>query len=382
MDLSLTPEQKLTQQTAARLADEVLTPRAADLDSNCGFPDEALAKLAETGLMGLLVPPALGGGGGDTLSFVLVTEELARACASTALVYVTHIGANLILLVGGTADQKAKYLMPMAKGEKLGALAVTEADSGANPIAVVAYAEPRDGHYLLNGSKIFITNAGEAAVNIVMARTSKAPGPQGLSLLLVDRDAPGVSFGKRDVRMGFNGVSCREVGFLDVKVPREDLLGQEGMGLMLAMAAGGVTTLGAAAISVGLAQAALSASTKHAKERTILCQPTATNQAVQFLIADMAVSVDAARALLYSAVYLKDTSPPGLAVASFKAKLFASEMAIDVTDKALQVHGGHGYMRELPIERYYRDARGLTLHFSPTELLKELLGKIALGRFP
>lgn len=382
MDLSLSPEQKLIQQTAGQLAMDVLAPRAAELDSTCGFPTENLQKMAEAGLLGMLIPPAFGGGGGDTLSFVLATEELAKGCASTALAYVSHIATALVILAGGTAEQKARYLPSMASGEKLGATAVSEPNSGANAMAIEAYAEPHPEYYLLNGSKVFITNSGEAAVNMVMARTDKSKGPQGLSLLIVDKDLPGVSFGKKDVRMGFNGVSSREIFFQDCKVPRANLLGQEGAGAMLSAGVGGTSILAAAAISVGLAQAALSASINHAKERRILGQPIGASQAIQFLISEMSTSVEAARALLYSAVYIKDTSPPGLAMASFKAKLFASEMAVDVTNKALQVHGGHGYTRELPIERYYRDARGLTLHFSTTELLKELMGKVTLGLFP
>lgn len=382
MDLSLTAEQKMIQQTANRLASDVLAPRAAELDSTCGFPSESLRKIADAGLMGMLIPAAFGGGGGDTLSFVLATEALAKGCASTALVYVTHISTALGILIGGTPEQKNRYLPTMASGEKLGATAVTEPNSGANSMALEAYAEPSAQYYTLNGSKIFITNAGEAAVNVVMARTERARGPQGLSLLIVEKDTPGLSLGKKDVRMGFNGVASREVVFQDCRIPRANLLGSEGTGAMTAMAVGGVSTLGAAAIAIGLAQAALDASINHAKERKIMGQPIGASQAIQFLISEMSTAVDAARALLYSAVYLKDTSPPGLAVASFKAKLYTSQMAVEVTDKALQVHGGHGYSRELPIERYYRDARGLTLHFSTTELIKELLGKVILGLFP
>ncbi|TAK30060.1 MAG: acyl-CoA dehydrogenase [Chloroflexota bacterium] len=382
MDLSLTSEQKMILQTASRLATEVLAPRAAELDASCGFPREGLQRLAEAGLMGILIPPALGGGGGDTLSFVLATEELAKACGSTALSYVTQIASEFTILVGGTAEQKARYLPAMCSGEKLGLLAATEPNSGSNSMVMEAFAERQNDHYVLNGTKNFITNGGEAAVNLVVVRTNKAPGPQSLSLFIVDRDTPGFTIGKRDVRMGFNGVSSSELIFQNCKVPADNLIGQEGAGAMTVMAAGGLSTLGAAAISIGLAQAALSASVNWAKERVIAGQPIGAYQGIQFLITEMSASVAAARALLYSAVYTRDTSPPGLSVASFQAKLFASEMAVDVTNKALQIHGGHGYSRELPLERYFRDARGVTLHFSPTEPLKELLGKVTLGLFP
>ncbi|MBI2863861.1 MAG: acyl-CoA dehydrogenase family protein [Chloroflexi bacterium] len=382
MDLSLSAEQKLIQETAGRIAAEVLAPRAAELDNTYSFPTENLKKLAEAGMLGMLIPPPFGRGGASTLSFTLATEELAKACGSTALSFVTHVSAAQGILIAGTSEQRAKYLPALAKGEKLGAFAVTEPNSGANPMALEAFAESRPDHYLLNGSKAFITNAGEAAVNLVMAKTDRAPGPQSLSLFIVDSDLPGVSFGKTVRRMGFNGVSCREIIFQDVKVPRENLLGQPGMAVPLTMGIGALAALGAAAISVGLAQAALAASTTYAKERKILGQPIGANQAIQFYITEMSTAIDAARALLQSAVYLRDTSPPGPPIPALKAKLFASEMAVDVTNRALQIHGGTGYTKELPVERYYRDARGVTLHFSTTELIKDLLGKIALGLFP
>ena len=253
MDLGLTSEQKMIQQTASRLAAEVLAPRAAELDASCGFPRQGLQKLAEAGLMGLLIPPALGGGGGDALSFVLATEELARACGSTALCYVTQIASAFTILVGGSPEQKARYLPAMCSGEKLGLLAATEPNSGSNSMVMEAFAERQGEHYVLNGSKNFITNAGEAAVNLIVVRTNKAPGPQSLSLFAVDRGTPGFTIGKKDARMGFNGVSSGEIIFQDCKVPAENLIGQEGTGAMIVMAAGGLSTLGAAAISIGLA---------------------------------------------------------------------------------------------------------------------------------
>lgn len=382
MDLSLTTEQRLVQETATRIAQETLGPIAGEIDSRNRFPREALDALARAGLMGILLPAPLGGGGGDTLSFCLATESIARQSASAALVYVTHVAAAFGLLVGANDSVKAEYLPAVASGTKLAAFAVTEPNSGSNSLAVQAAAEADGDVFVVNGSKTFITGAGEAAANLVLVRTDKAKGPAGLSLLLIDKNTPGLSFGRIDAGLGLNGTSRGEIFLDNCRVPNGNLVGSEGGGMQMSLAIGGIAVLGAAAISLGLAQAALDASIKHTKERVVAGQPIGAYEGVQFLIAQMSTSVDAIRAVLNWAVWLRDNTPPGPPLASYKAKLFASQMAIDVTNKALQVHGAHGYSKELPLERFYRDARGLTLHFGVTEALEELLGKMLLGLFP
>lgn len=379
MDFDLTAEQKLIQETVGNIAEQELAPKAAELDKTLAFPWEGLKKLAEAGMMGMVVPPTFGGGGADTLSFVLATEAIAKACPSTALVFVTHSVGTLGILTGGNDDLKNSYLPSLAKGEKLASFAVTEANSGANPLAIETTARADGNDYIVNGSKIFITSGGEANTYLVLVKTDKSKGPAGISLLIIDKDATGFSFGKKDEGMGLNGSSRRELIFEDCRVPRKNLLGQEGGGLQVVMSIIGLAMLGAAAISLGIAQGALDASIKHGKERLIAGVPIGSYQGIQYLISEMSVAVDAARSLLYWAVFMKENTPAGPPIASFKAKLFASEMAIEVTNKALQVHGGHGYCKELPIERYYRDARGLTLHFQPSEMLKEGLGKMLMG---
>lgn len=380
MDFNLTSEQKIIQQTVNKIAQQYLAPRAAEIDRTYTFPWDGIRKLAESDIMGMIIPSEYGGVGADNLSFVLATEEIAKACASTALITVSHTAVCKGILIAGNDAQKKKFLPLLARGEKIGAFAVHEANCGSNAMAIETKALASGNDYTVNGSKIFITNAQEAEIYLVLVRTDPAKGPQGISMLIIEKDTPGFYFGNKDERMGFNGVSSRELVFQDCRVPKENLLGQEGSGLQIvANAIVGFAFLGAAAISLGIAQAALDASIKHGKERIIAGHPIGAHQGIQYLIADMSASVDAARSLLYWTVFKRDNAPSGQLVDILKTKLYASEMAINVTNKALQVHGGHGYSKELPIERYYRDARGLTLHFKTSELLKEDIGKMLMG---
>ncbi|MFQ5712268.1 MAG: acyl-CoA dehydrogenase family protein [Candidatus Geothermarchaeales archaeon] len=380
MDFDLTSEQKLIQQTAREIAQRELAPKAADVDRDATFPWDGIRKLAEAGIMGAAVPTAYGGAGVDVLSFVLTIEEIAKACASTALITVSHAAVCESILVGGNKAQKEMFLPPLTRGEKLGSFAVHEANSGVIASAIETTAVVQGDDYVVNGSKIFNTGGGEAECYLVLVRTDRSKGPQGISTLIIEKGTPGFSFGEKDVRMGFNGVSSRELVFQDCRVPMENLLGQEGGGLQIvAQAIVGFAFFGAAAISLGIAQAALDASIKHGKERIIAGRPIGTHQGIQYLLAEMGVSIDAARSLLYWTTSKRDNALSRRLIDAMKAKLYASEMAIDVASKALQIHGGHGYCRELPIERYFRDARGLTLHFKTSELLKEDIGKMLMG---
>ncbi|HLB11921.1 MAG TPA: acyl-CoA dehydrogenase family protein [Dehalococcoidia bacterium] len=378
MDFALTPEQTLIRQTAAEIAQRELAPQAAALDIQGGFPREAIRKLAGAGLLGMTIPPAYGGSGADTLSLVLATEALAKACANTALVTLTHLAVGFAVTAFGTPGQKEKLLPQLARGDKLAALVATEPDAGSNALATQTAIQAAHDGYLVNGTKAFITSSGEADLYMTLGTVDRSKGIAGLTYLLAEKDRPGLSFGRRDEGLGLNGSARGEVVFQDCAVPRENLLGPEGGALPVGMAAAALAMLGAASISLGLAQAALDASIQHCKERVVAGQPLGAYQGLQFLISDMSAQVDAARSLLYHAVFLKDTVP-GPPLAAFKAKLFATEMAVRVTDQALQLHGAHGYSRELPVERYYRDARGMTLHFQNSEMLKESLGKMLLG---
>jgi len=380
MDFQLTKDQKLVRETTGKIAQKELAPRAAEVDKTHSFVQEGLNKLKDADILGLAIPSECGGMGMDTLSFVLAIEEIAKACGSTALVTVSHSICSHIVLCAGDDKQKKEHLPGMAKGERLGAFCVHESNCGSNALALETRAVLEGNKYIVNGSKIFITNAQEAEIYAVLARTDPSKGPQGISMLLIEKETEGLSFGKKEEKMGLRGTSSRELFFQDCRVPKANLLGKEGEGLKaVGQAIVGFGFFGAAAISLGLAQAALDASIKHAKERVIAGNPIGANQLIQSLITEMSLGADTARALLYSAASRRDANPPGPIVDALKAKLYASETAMDVTNKALQVHGGHGYCRDFPLERYYRDAHGLTLHFKTTELLKADIGKMLLG---
>ena len=380
MDWNLSEDHKIIKETVSKIAQKELAPKAAEIDKTGSFVWEGLKKLKEADVLGLATPSEYGGMGMDILSFVLATEEIAKACASTSLSFVSHSICSHIILSFGNEEQKKKYLPGMAKGERLGAFCVHEPNCGSNALALETRAVLEGSDYIVNGSKIFITNAQEAEIYVVLVRTDPSKGPQGLSMLLIEKGTEGFSFGRREEKMGLNGTSSRELFFSDCRVHKENILGKEGEGLkIVAQAIIGFGFFGAAAISLGLARSALDASLKHAKERVIAGNPIGANQLIQSLITEMSLGVDTVRALLYSAALRRDTNLPLPIVGALKVKLYASEIAIDVTNKAIQIHGGHGYCRDFPLERYYRDARGLTLHFKTTELLKADIGKMLIG---
>ncbi len=380
MDLSFSAEQLQIQSLARELAQKELAPKAAEIDRTSAFPRDSLKKLAEAGLMGMGIPRDFGGTKADTLSCVLVLEELAKACASTAEILAMHVGASCTIVAGGSEDVKARYLSSLAKGEKLDTFVGTEPGCGSDFFNVEARARADGEYYLVNGCKVFITSGEEADVYVTVVRTNpEQSGPGGQSYLLIEKGSPGFSFGTRYERMGFRGTSPRELIFEDCRVPKGNLLGAEGgfMGIQTAIAEG--MMLDAAAISLGIAQAAVEAAIKYAKERLQPAQPLTAYQAVRFMLVDMSTTVDAARAFLYRTAFALDSGPPGPPLDSFKAKLFTTEMAVEVTDKALQIHGGTGYCCDLPIERYYRDARGMTVHVVPTETLKDFIAMFLLA---
>ncbi len=380
--MNLTNEQKMIQETAMKIAQQELMPRAVDVDRKQIFPRYGLQKLAEAGFLGMTVPEAMGGGGSDTLSFVLVAEAIAQACASTALVFITHSVVARALAVAGSDEQKKCFLSELVAGKKMAAFAATEPGSGSNPFAIATKAGSDGDNFIVNGTKVFITGAEEADVYLVLLRTDQAKGPADLSALIIEKGTPGFSFGKKEDSMGLRGASDGELIFQDCKVSKTNLLGEENGYLAVMPRFVGLALVGTAGISSGIAQSAVDAAVEHARTREIAGQSIGQYQGVQYLIAEMNTALAAARALMYSAAQQMDGPPPPSPLPIYMAKLYATEMAIDVTQKALQVHGGTGYSRELPLERYYRDARGLTLHFTPSEMLKGMLGKMLMGMPP
>ena len=380
--MNLSNEQKMIQETANKIALQEIAPRAADVDREQIFPRYGLQKLAEAGFLGITVPEALGGGGSDTLSFVLFSEAIAQACASTALVSVTHSVVARALAVAGSDEQKKRFLPELVAGKKMAAFAVTEPGSGSNPFAIATKAATDGDNFIVNGTKAFITGAEEAEVYLVILYTDQAKGPADLSALIIEKGTPGFSFGKKENSMGLRGTSDGELIFQNCKIGKANLLGEENGYLSVMPRFVGLALVGTAGISLGIAQSAVDAAVEHAKTREIAGQSIGQYQGVQYLIAEMNTALAAARALTYSAAQQMDGPPPPSPLPIYMAKLYATEMAVDVTQKALQVHGGTGYSRELPLERYYRDARGLTLHFTPTEMLKGMLGKMLMGMPP
>jgi butyryl-CoA dehydrogenase len=380
--MSFTEDQKIVQELATKVATQELGPKARGIDVDQAFPWEGLQALARAGLLGMVVPEALGGEGKDTLSFVLVTEAVAKACASTALVFVTHETVTRALAAAGSDEQKASLLPELISGNKIGALAATEANSGSNSFALLTRAARDKGEFVVNGSKMFITGANEASIYLVLLRTDQSKGPADLSALFIEKGSEGFTFGKKEDNMGLRGASDGELVFRNCRVRVANLLGGENGYVAIMPRFVGLAMLGMAGISLGIAQAALDAAIEHAKTRTIAGQAIGQFQGVQFLIAEMATSLAAARELTYNAARQLDGMQPPSPLPLYMAKLYATEMAIEVANKALQVHGGTGYSRELPVERYYRDARGLTLHFTPSEALKGMLGKMLMGMPP
>ncbi|MHB1042529.1 MAG: acyl-CoA dehydrogenase family protein [Eubacteriales bacterium] len=374
MPRDLTPEQEMIRTAAGRTATEVLLPAAGETDENYLFNKNGIAALAKAGFMGMLAPAEFGGAGVDIYSYILALEEIAGVCASTALAVLSHSVALQAIARYGTDELKHRYLPAMTAGERLGAFAVHEAASGSVAGAIQTRAALDGDFYVVDGSKFFVTNGGVADYYVTLVRTNISKDPKEFSLLFIERQQDGLSTGKQDRRMGLNGTASTEVFFDGCRVSRKNLLGTEGGGLKAVVSL--VTELalpGMSAIALGLAQAALEASIRYAGNRIIAGQPIAYQAAVQFLIAEMSTLVEAMRGMME--LSLKERTP----LAAFQAKLFIVEKALQVTDMALQVHGGHGYTKEMPVERYYRDARGLKLHFMTPEILKANIGKSLLG---
>jgi butyryl-CoA dehydrogenase len=383
--MNLSSDQEMILETAINIAKQELAPMSAEVDRKQMFPRDGVQKLAEAGFLGMTVPEELGGGGADALSFVLATEAIAKGCPSTASVFVAHSVVAAALAIAGTDEQKGRLLPSLITGHKLGAFAVTEPASGTNPFATMTKAVSNgDDEFIVNGTKTFITSSEKADVYLVILRINKAVGPTDLSALIIEKGAPGFSFGKKEDHMGLRGSSDGELIFEDCRVSKANLLGEENGYLAILPKFEGLVMLGAAAISLGIADAAADAAINHGKTRQVAGQPIGKHQGIQYLLAEMYTALASAKALTYSAAEQLDGNgrQPSSPLILYMAKLFATEIAIDVTHKALQVHGGTGYSRELPLERYYRDARGGTLHFITSEMLKGMLGQMLMGMPP
>jgi butyryl-CoA dehydrogenase len=375
MDLLLREEHLQVRETARRFADEVVAPRARELDETEEFPADIVKQMAELGFLGLPFPEKYGGAGLDSLAYTIAVEEIARWCGSTAITLAAHVSLGCGPVYGvGTEEQKQRFLKPMASGQAIGAFGLTEPNAGSDAAGTESRAEKVNGGWLVNGSKIYITNGSVAKYITFTARTSASHGTKGISAFIMDTATPGFRVGKREKKMGLHGSDTVEVVFEDCIVPADQMLGDPSGGFKAFMQTltGGRISIGA--LALGLAQGAYEHSIKYAKQRKQFGQPIANFQAIQFMLADMATKIDAARLLVYRAAMLKDAGEPFSKEASM-AKLFASEIANWVTDKAIQIHGGIGYCRDVPVERMHRDAKLMEIGEGTSEIQRLIIAR-------
>lgn len=376
MNFDLTNDQKMLQDQVKKFADSVLAPVAPDIDKSGEFPWDNIKKMAELGLLGIIIPEEYGGAGFDYISLAIAIEEISRACASTGvIVAVNNSLAGYPIMQFGNEEQKKKYLPLLCKGEKLGAFGLTEPNAGSDVAAMETTARLDGDHYILNGTKRFITNAGEAGIYMVFAYTNKELKHKGMSTFIVERDTPGFSLGKHEDLMGIRATANCELIFEDVKIPKENLLGKEGKGFKMCMNTLDVSRIDIGAQAVGIAQSALDESIKYSKERKTFGQPICNFQMVQSMLAEMATEIQAARMLVYYAGHCKNKGMTRFSKEAAMAKYYASSISVDVARKAVQIHGGYGYTKDYPIERIYRDAKILELYEGTNEIQKIIIAR-------
>jgi len=380
MAYQLNEEQRMIRAMVREFAREVVLPTAAERDRTKEFPAENLKKMGELGLMGMNVPPEYNGAGVDSVSYSLALQEIGYACASTAVVMSVHnsVACGPVYLYG-SKYQKETYLKPLAAGKMLGSFALTESSAGSDPASQKAKAVKDGDSYVINGTKLFITSGKNSDLTVVTAYTDREKKHGGISAFVVEKGTPGFHVGKEEDKMGLRASDTVELIFEDCRVPSENLLGQEGDGFVIAMASLDGGRIGIASQSVGLAQACLDAAVSYAKERVQFNKPISRFQGIRWMIADMATQIEAARLLTFNAAAMKDRGENFSGAASM-AKVFASEMANKVAYHAIQIHGGYGYMKEFPVERYYRDVRVFTIYEGTSEIQRKVIANHIIGR--
>lgn len=377
MNFDLTDEQELIRDTVREFAAADVAPHAAEIDREHRFPVEVVPKLAALGLLGVPFPEEVGGAGADYVSYAIVVEELARVCGTTSVIVSGHTSLGTWpVFQYGTPAQHDRYLKDLAAGRKLAAFALTEPGAGTDAGAGTAAAVLDGDEYVLNGSKVFITNGGYADLFIVTAKTDMSSGTRGISAFIVEKDLPGFTVGEGERKMGIRASSTPPLYFENCRIPRDALLGSEGSGFKIAMQTLDGGRIGIGAQALGLAQGALDAAISYAKERIQFGKPIASQEAIQFMIADMTTEIDAARLLVYRAAWCKDNGRPYAAEAAM-AKLFASETATRVAGKAIQIHGGNGFTESYPVERAYRDAKITEIYEGTSEVQRMVIAKNA-----
>jgi butyryl-CoA dehydrogenase len=376
MDYFLNEQQIMIRDLARQIAVEKVLPVRAELDEREEFPWEIMKDLAAADLFAIFVPEAYGGLGAGILDMCLAVEELSRACAGVAVTFASSALGAFPIILFGSEEQKAKYLPDIASGKKLAAFGLTEAGAGSDAAGMQTTARLDGDHYVLNGTKQWITNGGEAETYSVIAMTNKARGTRGASAFIVEKGTPGFSFGKKEKKMGIRTSATRELIFEDCRIPRENLLGREGQGFIAAMKTLDKSRPGIGAQALGIAQGAYEEAVRYARERVQFGKPISSFQAVQHILANMATKIESARALIYSVARFQDSGAKDTGVESAMAKLYASDIAMEVTVDAVQVLGGYGYMREYPMEKYMRDAKITQIYEGTNQIQRNV---IALG---
>ena len=381
MHLDLSDDQKLLRQTVREFAEAEVRPRAREIDETGEFPRENFRKAAALGLTGIAIPEADGGSGFDHMSYAIVVEELSRVCASTGVILSVQNSLYCDPIHRfGSADQKKRLLVPFARGEKIGCYGLTEPQAGSNAAALTTQAVCKGDRYVVNGTKAWITNGGVADAAIVYVNTDPAKGEKGITALIVERGTPGYKVGKEEKKLGIHATACTELSFTDCEVPAANRIGEEGQGYKIALSTLDGGRIGIAAQAVGIAQGAFEEALKYAQQRMAFGHPIADFQAIQFMLADMATEIDAARLLTRKAAWKQD-SGARFSMEAAIAKLFASEMSTRVTHKAMQVHGGYGYSREYPVERMYRDARITEIYEGTSEIQRLVIASWVLKSY-
>ena len=373
MNFTLTKEQELVRQMVRDFAVNEVKPIAAEIDVTERFPMENVKKMGELGMMGIPFPTEFGGAGGDVLSYILAVEELSKVCATTGVILSAHTSLCASLInENGTPEQKEKYLRDLCTGNKIGAFGLTEPGAGTDAAGQQTTAVLDGDNYILNGSKIFITNGGVADTFIVFAMTDKSKGTKGISAFIVEKGFQGFSIGKKEDKLGIRASSTTELIFENCVVPKENLIGREGKGFGIAMKTLDGGRIGIAAQALGIAEGALEEAIKYMKERKQFGRPISAFQGLQWMVAEMSTKIEAARFLVYKAAWLKENKQP-YSIDAARAKLYAAEVAMDVTTKAVQLFGGYGYTKEYPVERMMRDAKITEIYEGTSEVQKMVI---------
>ena len=381
MNLELTEEQQLLQKSVREFAEAEVKPLAKEIDETGRFPLENFKKGSELGLAGVALPEQYGGAGMDHICYTIVVEELSRVCASTGVIFSVQNSLYCDPVFRfGTEEQKKKFLVPFARGEKIGCYALTEPQAGSNAAALRTKAVRKGDKYIVNGTKAWITTGGVADAAIVYVNTAPEKAEKGITALVIEKGTPGFSVGKEEKKLGIHGTACTELAFSDCEVPVENRIGAEGEGYKVALTTLDGGRIGIAAQAVGIAQGAFEAALSYAQQRQAFGHPIADFQAIQFMLADMATEIDAARLLARRAAWKQDSGARYSMEASI-AKLFASEMSTRVAHKAIQIHGGYGYSQEYPVERAYRDARITEIYEGTSEIQRLVIASWVLKSY-